>query len=82
MPKAGLNTKNCLILVFNLIYLKKGGSANVRNRVVLNKRYYFFFYPPEGDHPLGDPLWGPNLISFCLICRPLENIFWTSILRW
>ena len=38
------------------------------------------FYPPKVDHPLGGPLWGPNLISFCLISS-LRNIFLISIYR-
>ena len=30
--------------------------------------------PPWRDHPLGDPLWGTNLISFFFI-SPLEKTF-------
>ena len=29
--------------------------------------YKIIFYPPWRDHPLGGPVWGPNLISFCFI---------------
>ena len=31
--------------------------------------------PPWRDHPLGDPVWGPNLISFCFISDPRRSFF-------
>ena len=34
-------------------------------------------YPPWRDHPYGDPLWGPNLISFSFNV-PLEKSFLIS----
>ena len=31
------------------------------------------FYPPWRDHPDGDPVWGPNLISFSFIVHPEKS---------
>ena len=42
---------------------------------------YFIFYPPWRDHPDGDPLWGPNLISFSFNV-PLEKSFLISKVHW
>ena len=51
-------------------------------RVLLILTFYYdvtlhredFFYPPQGDLLKG-PLWGHNLISFCLTSSPIQHFF-------
>ena len=43
---------------------------------VKNNNQTILFLSPGLDHPLGDPEWGPNLISFSFNV-PLEKIFLT-----
>ena len=44
-------------------------------RAYLSGSKKYTFYPPWRDHPLGGPVWGPNLISFCFISGPRRSFF-------
>ena len=45
--------------------------------LIFDPRFFLF---PRGGTIFSGPLWGPNLISFCLISYPtLRQVFWISI---
>ena len=52
-----------------------GGGTQKNVNYLYNQGLTDGIYPPWRDHPLGDPLWGPNLISFSFIVPPQEKFF-------